>query len=92
MFAARALAAIVLTAGTVTPVACAPSAHVAPPPSASTSGGNRAIDTHNGSGRGLQCAGTTVGRDMTTTRPSEVVQAVLRWEEARWNGPWWSGS
>ncbi|MFE7094267.1 hypothetical protein [Streptomyces erythrochromogenes] len=48
MFAARALAALVLTAATVTPVACAPSAHVPTPPSASdraaagASGGDRA--------------------------------------------------
>ncbi|MFF3727905.1 hypothetical protein ACFYYM_36715 [Streptomyces erythrochromogenes] len=84
MFAARALAAIVLTAGTVTPVACAPSAHVAPPPSASASGGNRAIDTHNGFTGGLQftsaeAAPHTIARlaaERATTADT-VVQAVL---------------
>ncbi|MFI8448837.1 hypothetical protein [Streptomyces erythrochromogenes] len=54
MFAARALAAIVLTAGTVTPIACAPSAHVATPPAtanrvavAGASAGNPSLATHS---------------------------------------------
>ncbi|MFJ9944216.1 lysozyme family protein [Streptomyces erythrochromogenes] len=70
MFAARALAAIVLTAGTVTPIACAPSAHVATPPSvanrvavAGASGGNRSIATHNGFGGGLR---------FTPSRPEDL--------------------
>ncbi|WP_405419847.1 hypothetical protein [Streptomyces erythrochromogenes] len=72
MFAARALAAIVLTAGTVTPIACAPSAHVATPPAtanrvavAGTSAGNPSLATHNAWARAVALgarAGQGTGR------------------------------
>ncbi|MEV6682976.1 hypothetical protein AB0N09_39865 [Streptomyces erythrochromogenes] len=67
MFAARALAAIALTVGTVTPIACAPSAHVATP---ATSGAGRVIGTHHGSGSGTGCGRQFTAAALTARAPS----------------------